>query len=298
MLFQKAKKVVASIPENNTKSFRDVLSRDARKEQLTRKYRGGESYVESSKSNFKSFLNGTSSTTKPDNKFRKYEEATAKMKGKTLRQTKREDYYKAESEARRKKWLENGGVRKDADKIAKEKKIQEQIKTNLDVMDAKEIDGGVKGGWTTVKTLASGVKNHYLDPVEGAARRKSAYKGTFQAAATSAAGHAGLAFLNGDDPWEAAKTGAVRGAKVGGLHQALKGATGANTGSMWGNVKHISATTKDMYHATTVKGREQLRKDGVSGSLKTLLGMESGVASNKAFFSKKGNVSTAQAMNQ
>lgn len=292
------KKAVASVPKNDTKSFRDVLSRDARKEQLTKRYRGGESYVESSKSNFKSFLNGKSSTTKPDNKFRKYEEATAKMKGKTLRQTTRENYSKAESEARRKKWLENGGVRKDADKIAKGKKTQEQIKTNLAAMDERKLNGGLRGIGTTGSTLFSGAKKHFLDPAEGAARRKSAYKGTFQAAAASAAGHAGIAALNGDDPWEAAKTGAVRGAKVGGGYQILKGATGANAGSIWGNVKHINATTKDLYRATTVKGREQLRKEGVSGSLSTLLSMESGVANNRAFFSRKANVSTAQAMNQ
>lgn len=169
---------------------------------------------------------------------------------------------------------------------------------NLNKMDERKLNGGLRGIGTTGSTLFSGAKKYFLDPVEGAARRKSAYKGTFQAAATSAAGHAGIAALNGDDPWEAAKTGAVRGAKVGGGYQTLKGATGANAGSIWGNVKHINATTKDLYRATTVKGREQLRKEGVSGSLSTLLSMESGVASNKAFFSKKGNISTAQAMNQ
>lgn len=170
--------------------------------------------------------------------------------------------------------------------------------SNLDRMDKQKINGGLRGAGITGKTLLSGAKKHFLDPTEGAARRKSAYRGTFQAAAVSAAGHAGVAAINGDDPWEAAKTGFVRGAAAGGTYQSLKGVTGANAKSVWGNMKHINTKTKELYSATTVKGRDQLRKEGASGALSTLLSMESGVANNKSFFSKKANKSTAQVMNQ
>lgn len=186
----------------------------------------------------------------------------------------------------------------------KEKK-QDQILTakahrTLNKFDDAELDGGLRGAWTTVKSLGGGASDFYLDPVEGAGRRKAAYKGTFQAAAVSAAGHAGVAVLNGDDPWEAAKTGAFRGALAGGGYQTLKGATGANTGSMWGNMQHIGSTTKDMYRATTIKGRESIRagEEKMSRPLKKMLSAQVDAKTSSAVRNKKGNTTTAQVMNQ
>lgn len=176
--------------------------------------------------------------------------------------------------------------------------IKEKAYSNLGNLDELGIDGGFKGVGVTAKSLFTGAKNHFHDPTLGAERRKAAFKGTFQAAAVSAGGHAGLALLSGDDPWEAAKTGAFRGALAGAGYQSLKGATGANTESIWGNMKHIGATTKDLYSATTIKGREQLRKEGMSNSLSNLLRAESGFSVSNKVKSTKGNVTTAQVMNQ
>lgn len=195
------------------------------------------------------------------------------------------------------------GQRKADEYYAKKRAIQEnyqkttnRINNQIDKLDQKKLNGGVKGIGQVGRTYLASGKNYFFDPKEGSSRLKKAGIGVLQSSAVSAAGHAGVAYVNGSDPWEAAKQGAVRGAMVGAGYQGLKGATRSDAGSIWGNVKQINATTKDLYKATTVKGREQIRKEGASRSLSSLLSMESGVANNRAFYSKPGNTSTAQAM--
>lgn len=95
--------------------------------------------------------------------------------------------------------------------------------------------------------------------------------GTLQSAAASAGVHGGLAFLQGEDPWEAAKTGAVRGAFAGAGYQGLKAATHAKTGSIKGNLKHIASTTKQTYKAHTVAGNAAMKQGGVSNQLARVL---------------------------
>ncbi|MFE4029185.1 hypothetical protein ACFX4N_23810 [Priestia sp. YIM B13551] len=100
---------------------------------------------------------------------------------------------------------------------------------------------------------------------------KSAAIGTFQASAASAAVSGGIAALQGNDPWEAAKTGFVRGAMAGGTYQGLKAATHANAGSIKGNLKHIASTTKQTYQAHTMAGNAGMRQGGVSRQLEKVL---------------------------
>ncbi|MGM2632315.1 hypothetical protein [Bacillus cereus group sp. Bce040] len=104
---------------------------------------------------------------------------------------------------------------------------------------------------------------------EGALRKAGI--GTFQSAAASAAIHGGIGYLQGEDPWEAAKTGAVRGAFAGAGYHGLKAATKANAGSIKGNLKHIGSTTKQVYQAHTPAGHASLQQNGMSNQLRRVL---------------------------
>lgn len=110
---------------------------------------------------------------------------------------------------------------------------------------------------------------------------KKAGIGVVQSSAASAGVHGGLAALQGEDPWEAAKTGAIRGAMIGGGYQGLKAATHSNKGSIWGNVKNMSATTQQTYRAHTTAGNTAMRQEKVSGSLKKVLLTNKMVKENK-----------------
>ncbi|HDR4737019.1 TPA: hypothetical protein QCR36_004073 [Bacillus cereus] len=114
--------------------------------------------------------------------------------------------------------------------------------------------------------LGSGMENLRA---EGNLRRAGI--GAFQSSVTSAAVHGGIGYLQGDDPWEAAKTGAIRGAFAGAGYQGLKAATHANKGSIRGNLKHIGSTTKQVYQAHTPAGNATMRQNGVSNQLKRVL---------------------------
>jgi len=151
---------------------------------------------------------------------------------------------------------------------------------HMDVMDAAELDGGRKGVKETAGALKDNFKNHFFGE-NGEENLKAAGVQVAKSAAVSAAAHGGLAALEGEDAWEAAKKGAFRGALGAGLYQGAKGATGANAGSIWGNIKQIGRTTQDMYNATTVAGREALRKGNMSGSLATLMQARRGALLSK-----------------
>ncbi|MES9681840.1 hypothetical protein ABWK22_02745 [Gottfriedia acidiceleris] len=143
------------------------------------------------------------------------------------------------------------------------------------------------------KKIKTGVSFNNIDPNKGLIRRagstlgvlagsaasnlrksgnlKKAAIGTLQSSVASAGVSAGLAAVQGNDPWEAAKTGAVRGAMAGVGYQGLKAATHANKGSIKGNLKHMASTSKQVYQAHTVKGNAAMRQNGVSPQLKRVL---------------------------
>ncbi|MGH1263317.1 hypothetical protein ACQVWE_13530 [Bacillus cereus] len=119
----------------------------------------------------------------------------------------------------------------------------------------------------TAKTLfGSGMENLRA---EGNLRRAGI--GTFQTSVASAAVSGGIGYLQGDDPWEAAKTGAIRGAFAGAGYQGFKAATHANKGSIKGNLKHIGSTTKQVYQAHTPAGHASLKQNGMSNQLRRVL---------------------------
>ncbi|MEX3713538.1 hypothetical protein ABFV99_14135 [Cytobacillus horneckiae] len=115
---------------------------------------------------------------------------------------------------------------------------------------------------------------------------KNAGMRTVQSAAVSAAGHGGLAYLQGEDPWEAVKTGAVRGAMAGAGYQSLKMATHSNKGSIKGNMRSIGQGVKSTYQANTMRGNMALRQQtgGVSNQLKKVLEANDMHRKSKGFF--------------
>lgn len=100
---------------------------------------------------------------------------------------------------------------------------------------------------------------------------KPALQGVVQSVAAHATLSGGLAALQGDDVWEAAKTGAFRGALMGTGYQSLKFATKANKETVRGNLKHIAKTSKS----------------AVSTQLKTVLRHKRMTEKTKAAFGHK-----------
>ncbi|MFE7817805.1 hypothetical protein ACFU1R_06325 [Priestia megaterium] len=122
---------------------------------------------------------------------------------------------------------------------------------------------------STAKTLYGSARANLGEP--GSLKRAGI--GVIQSSAASAAVSGGMAAIQGNDPWEAAKSGAFKGAVAGVGYQGLKAATHAHTGSIKGNLKHIASTTKQTYQAHTVAGNTAMRtsKNGVSNQLKRVL---------------------------
>jgi hypothetical protein len=104
-----------------------------------------------------------------------------------------------------------------------------------------------------------------------------AFKGSVQASAFGAATQGTLSYLQGDDPWEGAKTGAIRGAMIGAGYQGLKAATHARSAGkgitgMKSNMKQIGRGLKSTYSAHTVEGQAAIRQNGqMSNQLKRIL---------------------------
>lgn len=130
----------------------------------------------------------------------------------------------------------------------------------------------VKGNWfsrigATASTLfGSAVTNLSKEGALGHAGKQ-----VVKSAAVGAGFQGGLAALQGDDPWEAAKKGAFQGAMVGAGYQGLKAATHANASSIRGNLKHMGSTVADTYRAHSSAGQTYMRQNGVSDQLKRVL---------------------------
>lgn len=163
------------------------------------------------------------------------------------------------------------------------KNTENQVETNLRTAtrqrrQATVVNGrldGVEAKDTFFKSIgATGAtlgRSMYKNLSEKGALKRAAI-GTLQTSAVSAAASGGLAALNGDDPWEAAKTGAIRGALAGAGYQGLKAATHTTAGFGKGGMKQIGRGLKDTYGAHTVSGQAAIRQNGqMSNQLKRIL---------------------------
>lgn len=119
------------------------------------------------------------------------------------------------------------------------------------------LDGGA-----TKKTLraAKTFNGSFLGHIKDEENLKTIGKRVLQSTAGSAAAHGGLAALQGDDPWEAAKTGALRGAFAGAGYQYLRAGAGVN--SMQKGFKGFKENVGTVYKA----GRDTLRAHSITGN--------------------------------
>jgi hypothetical protein len=159
-------------------------------------------------------------------------------------------------------------MKKRSTRTASRRKKAENVVTNGRMFEGIDASKGLFGRIGATASVLGGSGLHNL---RQAGNLRKAGIGTLQTSVASAGIHGGLAYLQGDDPWEAAKTGAVRGALVGGGYQGLKAATHANKGSIKGNLKHMASTTKQTYKAHTAAGNASMRQNGVSTQLKQVL---------------------------
>ncbi|MEK1829093.1 hypothetical protein AAAC51_08040 [Priestia megaterium] len=170
------------------------------------------------------------------------------------------------------KSLEDKDSKLDIQKNIREGK--EKVNRSQRKIDGRKTLRGIKTSEGVLSPLASTLKtgynsaSHFLKQDDNL---KKAGIGIIQSGATGAAVSGGLAAIQGEDPWAAAKSGAVRGAFGGIGYQGLKAATHANTGSLKGNLKHMASTTKQTYQAHTRAGNVAMQRQGVSRQLQTVL---------------------------
>ena len=168
---------------------------------------------------------------------------------------------------------QTGGKKKSKATLKREEKKVAENRSLLLNMEHFDDDEKGKHLWETTKTLVGSAHGN-LSNIENL---KKAGKGTLQASAASTAAHGGLAALQGEDPWEAAKTGAFRGAIGGGMYQYAKAATGAKSRlpGMKGikdNFKQMGVGARDTYRAHNWNANIDMRESGnISPQLKTVL---------------------------
>lgn len=116
----------------------------------------------------------------------------------------------------------------------------------------------------------------------------TAGKKVVQSATVGAASSAGLAYLQGDDPWQAAKGGAFKGALVGASYQGLKAATHTPQAIFKGGATNIGRTVADTYKAHTSAGQAAFRQNGMSSQLQRVLQTNQSVRMNQSIFGLNG----------
>lgn len=142
---------------------------------------------------------------------------------------------------------------------------------NAGLDELNQIDP-TRGKLGAIKGTASTLFNSGADYLGRDGNLKKAGIGVLQSSAVSAAGHGALAAAQGDDPWEAAKTGALRGAVVGAGYQGMKAATQLDKHQgYFNNLKHMGRNVYDVGRAHTVSGNSAIRKEGVSKPLENIL---------------------------
>lgn len=258
----------------------DTSARAKRYAELRDKYRPDGSYVENSRGNYKSFKGFTSPEAraarqpKPDvapkstgnarvDAFnrRAAQARVPKSTPRTAEEIKRS--YREASSQKRKATREATARQREADRIASSQAF-------LD--GASPQKGFLPTAAKTGKTLLGSMVNNLGE--KGALKRAGI--GAFQSAGVWGTASAGIAYLQGEDPWEAAKTGAVRGAMAGAGYQGLKAAAHANSTQkgikgVLDNTKQIGRGVRDTYSVHTPRGNAAMRQNGMSDQLKTIM---------------------------
>lgn len=121
----------------------------------------------------------------------------------------------------------------------------------------------------TAKTVFNSGKAHFSQP----GTIGTAGKGIAKSMGANAAISGGLAAVQGDDIWDAAKSGAVRGAAMGAGYMGAKGAMGTTAKFGKGGMKDTARTMNQAYKSTTVAGQQAMRsgQSPMSNQLKKVL---------------------------
>lgn len=113
---------------------------------------------------------------------------------------------------------------------------------------------------------------------------KNVLKGTVKAGALDAGISGGLAALQGEDVWDAAKGGFMQGAKYGAGYMGLKTTVGATSKFGRGGLKETATGIRDTFRSTRASGQEMIRREGVSNSLFNVLRNNQQVNNAKQIF--------------
>lgn len=131
-------------------------------------------------------------------------------------------------------------------------------------------------------TMRSGMQ-HFSD----AGNRSEAYRGIAKSTAANATLSGGVAAIQGEDMWEGAKSGAMRGAMMGTGYMGMKGAMGTQAKFGKGGMKEMGSTMKGTYAAHTAKGQSHFRDEGISKPLKSVLQNNKNASTAEAFMGKR-----------
>ncbi|WP_263117460.1 hypothetical protein [Bacillus subtilis] len=248
--------------------------------ELRRRYRSESDYLSSSKSNFKSSKNYFSEEAKAQrasvgksqvDKFNR--RASQQKANRNPDEIKREYRTKASQERKsiREERMEKNRAR-----------VIEETNSALNGVTVKNKFLGRMG--STGRTLANSAYSNLSEP----GNLKNAGKRIVQTAALGAGSSAGIAYLQGDDPWQAAKTGAFRGAMAGAGYQGLKAATHTERSLLKGGAKDIAKGVRDTFRAHTNTGNAALRQSGMSNQLKRVLEANQSVRMGESIFGLNG----------
>lgn len=284
---QSSRQIAKNIEQSaeRVKSSRRVLDMDTsarakRYAELRDKYRPDGSYVENSRSNYRSFNDFVSpearAARRPKPKVAPQPTGNARVDAfnRRVAQAREPKSTPRTAEEIKKSYKESRSrERKEARESNLRKREAERIASSQAFLDgANQQKGLLPTVAKTSKTLLGSMVNNLSE--EGALKRAGI--GIFQSAGVGGVTSAGMAYLQGEDPWEAAKTGMFKGAMVGAGYQGLKAATHASSTKkgikgIMDNTKQIGRGVRDTYSVHTVRGNAAMRQNGMSDQLKTIM---------------------------
>lgn len=144
----------------------------------------------------------------------------------------------------------------------------EQIKARE---NGERLPNMTNGLLRTIGATAKTVLGSGIDHFSKEGNVKNAFKGVVKSTALNATVSGGMAAMQGEDPWDAAKSGAVRGAFLGAGYMGLKGSLASSKKLGKGGTREMASTVRDVYRSHTLEGQKQLRRDGLSRPLKQVL---------------------------
>src|SRR5699024_2488301 len=146
------------------------------------------------------------------------------------------------------------------DEMKKIKQNPNQTYESIDQIKARQngerlpdlTNGLIKTIGATAKTVLGSGIDHFSK--EG--NVKKAFKGVVKSTALNATVSGGMAAMQGEDPWDAAKSGAVRGAFLGTGYMGLKGSLASSKKLGKGGTREMAGTLRDVYRSHTLSGQE------------------------------------------